>query len=54
MKDLFGIVGVVHVLRETHNVTTLFHEVLDVIVIAFIGELGHLDTFTSELFIEIE
>ena len=43
VQDGFGIVGVLHILRDSQNVTTLANVVLDVLVAALVRELGHLN-----------
>ena len=43
VKNRLGVVWLRYKLAETHNVTTLFHEVLQVVIAAFVGQLCHLD-----------
>jgi hypothetical protein len=43
VKNRLGVVWLRYKLAETHNVTTLFNEVLQVVIAAFVGQLCHLD-----------
>ena len=54
VQDGLGVVWILHVLRDTQNVTTLADVVLDIFVIAFVGELSHFDLFGGKLFVEVE
>ena len=54
MQDGIGVVWILHVLRDTQNVATFADIVLDIFVIAFVGELSHFNLFRRKLLIEIE
>ena len=54
MQDGFGIIRVLHILRDTQDVSTLADVVLDVLVVALVRELGHLDFLRGKLLVEIE
>ena len=54
MQDGLGVVWILHVLRDTQNVATFADIVLDIFVIAFVGELSHLDLFRGKLLVEVE
>ena len=44
VQDGFGVVRVFHVLRDPQDVAALANVVLNVVVVAFVGELGHFDS----------
>ena len=54
VQDGLGVVWILHVLRDTQNVTTLADVVLDIFIIAFVGELSHFNLFGGKLFVEVE
>jgi len=54
VQDGLRIVGVRNELAQTHDVSALLHKVLDVVVSALVSQLGHLDAFRGELFIQIK
>lgn len=54
VQDGLGVVWILHVLRDTQDVTTLADVILDIFVIAFVGELSHLDLFRGKLLVEVE
>ena len=54
VQDGLGVVWILHVLRDTQDVTTLADVVLDIFIIAFVRELSHLDLFRGKLLVEVE
>ena len=44
VQDGLGVVGILHVLRDTQNVTTFADIVFDIFVVAFVRELSHFDS----------
>ena len=54
MQDGLGVVGIFHVLRDTEDVAAFADVVLDIFVIAFVGELSHFNLFRRKLLVEIE
>ena len=54
VQDGLGVVWILHILRDTQNVTTLADVVLDIFIIAFVGELSHFNLFGGKLFVEVE
>ena len=48
VQDGFGVVWILHVLRDTQNVTTFADIVFDIFVIAFVSELSHFDSRKRE------
>ena len=54
VQDGLGVVWILHVLRDTQDVTTLADVILDIFVIAFVRELSHLDLFRGKLLVEVE
>ena len=51
VQDGLGVVWILHVLRDTQDVTTLADVILDIFVVAFVGELSHLDLFRGKLLV---
>ena len=54
VQDGLGVVWILHILRDTQNVTTLADVVLDIFIVAFVGELSHFNLFGGKLFVEVE
>ena len=54
VQDGLGVVWILHILRDTQDVTTLADVILDIFVIAFVGELSHLDLFRGKLLVKVE
>ena len=54
VQDGLGVVWILHILRDTQYITTLADVVLDIFIIAFVGELSHFNLFGGKLFVEVE
>jgi hypothetical protein len=53
VENCLWVIGVVDVLTDSKNVTTLFNVVLEVVVIALVGELRHFNFFSCKLLVKI-
>jgi len=49
-----GVIRVAYLRTHSHDVATLLHKVLNVLVIALVRKLGHLNLFTCKLLIQVE
>ena len=54
VQDGLGVIWILNVLRDTQYITTLADVVLDIFIIAFVGELSHFNLFGGKLFVEVE
>ena len=54
VQDGLGVVWILHVLRDTQDVTTLADVILDIFIIAFVRKLSHLDLFRGKLLVKVE
>jgi len=54
MEDGLGVIRVLNVLGDAENISAFANVVLDILIVALVSELGHLDFFRGKLFVEIE